>query len=163
MRDELSTAERRPRHAGLWVRFAASVLDIVIMGVPVYLAVSLFYGFRLEPEGSIISTGDVVQLVLLGVMTVLLWVNWDGRTPGKKLTRIRIVSYPSYWSFGYGTATVRTAIGVLSALPLFLGYVVIAIMIAGRKDKRGYHDIVSKTCVVHDAPAGVTSSSEPRS
>ena len=84
MQDELSSSERRPRHAGLWVRFPASVLDIIIMGVPVYLAVSLFYGFRLETE-RIISAEDLVQLGLLGVITVLLWVNWDGRTPGTAL------------------------------------------------------------------------------
>lgn len=104
------------------------------------------------PEGGIFSTGDLVQFVLLGGATVLLWVNWDGRTPGKKLTEIRIVSYPDYGSFGYRTATVRTLIGVASLLPIPVGYVVIAIMIAGREDKRGYHDIVSNTYVVHDSP-----------
>jgi uncharacterized RDD family membrane protein YckC len=38
-------------------------------------------------------------------------------------------------------------------LPFLVGYLIIAIMIAGREDKRGYHDIVSKTCVVHDSPS----------
>ena len=133
------------------------------MGVPVYLAVSLIYGFRLDAEGGIFSASDLVQFALLSVATVLLWVNWDGRTPGKKLTKIRIVSYPGYGSFGYGTATVRTAMGLVSVLPLFLGYVVIAIMVAGREDKRGYHDIVARTCVVHDARTGENQWSAPQS
>jgi len=150
---DLPPKAQQPRHAGFLVRLAASVLDIIIMGVPVYLAVSLIYGFRLDPEGGIFSTGDLVQFVLLGGMTVFLWVNWDGRTPGKKLTKIRIVSYPGYGSFGYRTATIRTLIGVASLLPFLVGYFIIAIMIAGREDKRGYHDIFSNTCVVHDSPS----------
>jgi uncharacterized RDD family membrane protein YckC len=41
-------------------------------------------------------------------------------------------------------------------------------MIAGREDKRGYHDIVAKTCVVHEAQArgdrvDETASSAPQS
>ena len=88
--------------------------------------------------------------------------------PGEKLTRIRIVSNPGYEAFGYGTAIVRSLIGVLSALPFFLGYVVIAIMVAAREDKRGYHDIVARTCVVHGTqaagdPEDDTASSAPQS
>jgi uncharacterized RDD family membrane protein YckC len=43
-------------------------------------------------------------------------------------------------------------VAVASALPLFAGYAVIALMIGLRADKRGYHDLVAGTCVVHDGP-----------
>ena len=123
------------------------------MGAPVYLVVSIFFDFDwllvgLRGESS--GWADLLNTALLTAVTVLLWVNWDGRTPGKKLTHIRIVSYPRYQPFGYGTAVVRTIMGILSALPLLLGYAAISIMIATRPDKRGYHDIVAKTCVIHD-------------
>jgi uncharacterized RDD family membrane protein YckC len=57
-----------------------------------------------------VSVVDLVNLALLAILTVVLWVNWDGRTPGKKLLRVRIVSYPGYEPLSYGTATVRAAL-----------------------------------------------------
>ena len=77
-------------------------------------------------------------------------MNWDGRTPGKKITRTRIVTYPEYGPLAYKTSLVRMVIAVASSLPLLLGYVVISLMIGLRADKRGYHDLVAGTCVVHD-------------
>ena len=93
---------------------------------------------------------DLAQLVLLAVITILLWVNWDGRTPGKKMMRIRIVSYPDYQPFSYRTASIRTLASLLGLFTLGLGYMAQAVMIAAREDKRGYHDLVAKTCVIHD-------------
>ena len=145
-----------PRHAGFWIRFAATLLDLIIMGVPVVLLVSVIFGLDLESKDRAFSVTDILsptnllQAALLAIITVLLWVNWDGRTPGKKLTSIRIVSYPDYGGLSYWTATVRSLIGVASALPLLVGYIPIAIMIGTRGDKRGYHDLIAGTCVVHD-------------
>ena len=97
-----------------------------------------------------LSVADLAQLVLLAVITVLLWVNGDGRTPGKKMLRIRIVSYPAYQSFSYRTASIRTLASLLGLFTLGLGYMAQAVMIAARDDKRGYHDLAAKTCVIHD-------------
>ena len=76
-------------------------------------------------------------------------MNWDGRTPGKKLMKVRIVSYPDYQPFSYGRAAVRTLISLIASVTV-VGYVVIALMVANRDDKRGFHDIVARTCVIHD-------------
>ena len=97
-----------------------------------------------------LSVADLAQLVLLAVITVLLWVNWDGRTPGKKMLRIRIVSYPDYQPFSYRTASIRTLASLLGLFTLGLAYMAQAVMIAARDDKRGYHDLIARTCVVHD-------------
>ena len=166
--EDRSTPEgEQPRHAGLLIRFAAGLLDVLIMGIPVLLVASIvlgsdageIVGFDWEYTGAngqtqttriALSAGDLVQVAVLTVATVWLWVNWDGRTPGKKITRTRIVTYPEYGPLTYKTSLVRMVISVASSLPLLLGYVVISLMIGLRADKRGYHDLVAGTCVVHD-------------
>jgi len=144
-----SEAVARSRHAGLIVRAAAAFLDLVAMGIPAYIFVSVFFDFGWMLEADMFSGASNMNVVLLAVVTIILLANWDGRTPGKKLMRIRIVTFPDYQPFSYGTATVRTLVGAVSALTL-VGYIVIAFMVALRQDKRGYHDMIARTCVVHD-------------
>ena len=139
------------RHAGVRVRLAAALLDVIIMGIPVYLLRSLIFGFEIESERISYSPKDLLHAILLVVITVWLWVNWDGRTPGKKLVGIRIVSYPKYQPFSYRTALVRSLLGLVSGLTFGIGYVVMALMIASREDRWGFHDIIANTCVIHDA------------
>ena len=165
--DQQSSESGRPRHAGFWIRLFAGILDILIMGIPLLLALFVIFGsdpnelagFDLDYTDAsgeaattriALSVADVSMMIVIGVITILLWVNWDGRTPGKKLTHIRIVSYPDYKPFSYGRATLRTVLSVASALSLFIGYVVISLMVGQRKDKRGFHDLVAKTCVIHE-------------
>lgn len=145
-----------PRHAGVWIRVGANLLDLVIMGVPVLLLVSLVVDVESTTSGSssslndLYNTSTLIQAALLGVITILLWVNWDGRTSGKKLTKIKIVSYPGYAAFSYGTATLRTLLSLTGALAFGLLYLVMAVMISVRSDKRGFHDIATGICVIHD-------------
>ena len=167
--DQQSSESARPRHAGFWVRFAAVILDLVVLGIPlrVILLIPLifgseageFIGFDIDysdAQGESVTTrislsvADLAQLALIAVITVLLWVNWDGRTPGKKMLSIRIVSYPDYQSFSYRTASIRSLASLLGVFTLGLGYVAQAVMIAVRDDKRGYHDLIGKTCVIHE-------------
>lgn len=109
-----------PRHAGFKVRLLAAVLDIVAMAAPVFLLLCLVLGFQdcinavseafnPEREAEFGSSSMVQELsaAILAVITVVLWVNWDGRTPGKKLTKTKIVSYPDYGSLTYATSTGR--------------------------------------------------------
>jgi len=151
---EREHADAGPRHAGFQIRLVASLVDIVALAAPAYLVVSILFDFDWVlggGEGELVSTASLVNATILTIVTVVLWVNWDGRTPGKKLTRIRIVSYPSYGPFGYGKALVRSLVGAFSAFTV-VGYVIIAVMVSTRPDKRGYHDLVASTCVVHDEP-----------
>ena len=166
---QTSAQGSRPRHAGFWRRFAAVILDLLVLGVPLRLLLLIWVvlgsdagevtGFDLsvtDAQGETVTTrismsvADLAQLALLLVITVLLWVNWDGRTPGKKMLGIRIVSYPDYQPFSYRTATVRTLASLLGLVTLGLGYLAQAVMIGVRQDKRGYHDLIAGTCVIHD-------------
>ena len=52
---------------------------------------------------------------------------------------------PSFGGFGLSLTGVATVL---------LGYLAQAVMIGTRADKRGYHDLIAKTCVIHDQPEG---------
>ena len=41
-----------PRHAGVWGRVLANVIDIVILGVPVLVMVSLVLGAESKPKST---------------------------------------------------------------------------------------------------------------
>ncbi len=153
--NDVTSPDPSPRHAGVWVRVAANLIDAIVFGVPLLLLGTALLGSEpaSDEAASIADLYDAqffVNLVIFGVITILLWVNWDGRTPGKKLLSIRITTYPSYNTLSYTTATVRTLLSLTGALSLLAGYVVMAAMVGLRSDKRGYHDLVAKTCVVHD-------------
>jgi uncharacterized RDD family membrane protein YckC len=153
--------DERPRHAGFLIRFVASL----VMGIPIAVPACLIFGLdncldavfgafdpdREETGGAASNIAQVLATLILAVATVWLWVNSDGRTPGKKATRTMIVTWPEYGPLSYKTSVVRMLVAVVSALPLFAGYVVIALMIGLRADKRGYHDLITGTCVVYDA------------
>ena len=156
-------SETGVRHAGVGVRILANLLDIVILGLPVGLAVALALNVMFSGEDATAETGlftfwtsidTWANFVLLGAITILLWVNWDGRTPGKKLMNIRVVSYPAYGKVGYASAMVRMLVGIGCALMLFVPYIASVLMIAIREDRRGFHDIVAGTAVVHEKREG---------
>ena len=86
--NERAGLDASPRHAGVWVRVAANVIDLFVFGVPLFLLGTALLGA--EPAKDDASIADLydaqflLNLVIVGAITILLWVNWDGRTPGKK-------------------------------------------------------------------------------
>lgn len=139
--------EDKIEYAGFWIRLMATALDVFIVGLPVMLFVSILFGLDWLLGNSINWRADLLNFILIAAVTIILWANWRGMTPGKKLMGIRIVSFPDYQALSYGKSAVRCLIGyTISTLILFLGY----LMIAFRKDKRGLHDLIAKTCVIYD-------------
>ena len=133
-------------YAGFWIRLMAQILDVFVLGIPIALIVSIFFGFDWLFVDS--SWGaDILNLILSTVVVVVLWTKLGGATPGKKLMGIRIISSPDHQTLSYKKSVVRYLIGyTVSTLILFLGF----LMIAFREDKRGLHDLIAKTYVIYD-------------
>lgn len=90
-----------------------------------------------------------VQVFLIGVIIVSVQWIW-GTTPGKKLMGIRIVhaktlSDPAHWRY-----VVRFLGYIPACLPLMLG----VIWVSFNKQRRGWHDYLAGTAVIHNKPAG---------
>jgi uncharacterized RDD family membrane protein YckC len=136
------------RYAGFWVRFFASLLDLVIIGLPVtILLVVIFFIFLDFDESFVYSIKyKFIKIILFFIITVLFWVYWNGKTVGKKLMNIKIVDYDTNSDIDFFQAMVRYFGYFVSTIIFFLGY----IMIAFRTDKRALHDLISGTCVIYD-------------
>ena len=132
-------------YAGFWVRVMASFLDFFLVSMPVMLVMGLLLGLDwiMQDEQTF---NDLVYQAIVLMITVYLWVNWSGYTPGKKIMGIRVVSVENYTEVGYSKAIIRYVGYFLSAILLCLGF----IMVAFREDKRGLHDLIAGTYVIYD-------------
>lgn len=151
-----------PNLANLQVRLLAGLVDALLLAVPTFVMICFFLGFdqcidgfidTLDPtdesEGRTYPLAQWLTGLVVATATTVFWVHWGGKTPGKKVLRIRVVSHPEYGPLSYPRAALRSGLVSVSALTV-IGLVVIGLMIAFRKDTRGYHDLVGRTIVVRD-------------
>jgi len=121
--------------AGFGLRFLASLIDGVIMGVVGSLLGRLAY-----------NSGAPLLNTLVGALySILLWVNWNGQTVGKKALGIKVVKEDGS-SLDYQTAVIRYLCYFVSAIPLGLGY----FWVIWDEKKQGWHDKIAKTLVVKE-------------
>lgn len=124
----------------------ASVIDMLIMLIVVVPLLLAIYGRAYLQQMGLAGFWDfVIQVVLPAVATVLFW-RYRGATPGKMAVSARIVDATT----GGPPSTARL-IGryfgyIVSTLPLFLGFIWIAI----DRRKQGFHDKLANTVVVYD-------------
>lgn len=139
-------------YAGFFVRLSAYLIDWLIVGaallvirIPVWIAsLSGAADFLLQDFIFQYSAYDIVLYLLKTAYFVLL-TYYTGSTLGKKLLQIRVISTedrkPTFFEIVF-----RESVGkFLSALVLYVGY----IMIGADRAKRGLHDILSDTYVVY--------------
>ncbi|MBU1202082.1 MAG: RDD family protein [Nanoarchaeota archaeon] len=125
-----------PEYKGFWIRFVASMLDGIIIGLPAFLL----------QMGLIFVVGMPSLIYLVSLASVILVIYLDGikgGTPGKLILGIRIVNEKGEY-IGIPMAILRYIGKILSAIILGIGY----LMIAWDGKKRGLHDKIAKTYVV---------------
>jgi uncharacterized RDD family membrane protein YckC len=129
------------RPAGFWRRVFALLIDLGL----VWLL------FRVEDlVAALLARWDLLArafdhtfaLVVPVAYFVVAHGTW-GRTVGKALAGVRVVG-ASGEGLGYPRALGRQFAWVLSALPLLVGF----LMVAARADKRALHDLIAGTRVV---------------
>ncbi|AFV96362.1 MULTISPECIES: RDD family protein [unclassified Sulfuricurvum] len=143
--------------APFWPRAAGFVTDIFMIGLPISLLTMAIFGYdqmhtasgldvlvhdpkaQSNPPNPIAS---ITQISLFLITYVWLW-HVSGQTPGKKLSRIRVVDAQTLQNASIGKLTLR-----------FIGYFISLITLIGffiglfRKDKRALHDLLSGTAVI---------------
>ncbi|WP_391206473.1 RDD family protein [Psychrobacillus sp. L4] len=129
--------------AGFWIRFAANLLDSLIIGIPLAIISYLLVGDW--EETPITSFGNVIYTLIVPVL-------WYGFTVGKKMLGIRIVKVDGS-KLGYGAMILRVVVGGLVYIFTFgVGLIVSAFMIGLREDKRAIHDFIAGTYVTYNPP-----------
>lgn len=124
-------------YAGFWIRFAAALLDsVIILALSMILAV-VFSAVKLG------AIGSIAQL-LLGIGYYVWFQSRTGQTLGKKVMKIKVVN-ASGATPSLGIFALREILGKLvSSLILGIGY----LMVAWDSKKQGLHDKIASTYVV---------------
>ncbi len=131
------------QYGGFWIRFFASLLDGIIVGIP--MAIILIFVFGINNDGS----QDLIVNILYGIYNLILPLVWDGYVIGKRIMSIQIQRMDGE-KLTFTTVFVREIVGKIILVAATLGLVAIisAFMIAFRKDKRAIHDLMAGTCIV---------------
>lgn len=128
--------------AGFWIRFGASLLDGLIVGIP--LAV---LSFMLDGG----TDREFLTDILSFLYALLLPVFWNGYTIGKKICGIHIRRIDDFLPPTLWTMIKRNVIcGLIYAITLGIAVIVSAFMVGLREDKRSLHDLIAGTEVVYD-------------
>ena len=129
--------------AGFWIRLVAWLIDFVILlVVGGIVAVLIGLGFDDNFPEDLLSQTDF-PTILLGILYVTVGVAVWSTTAGKRMLGLYVLR-PDGSKVGVGRAFARYFAHTLSAMVLFIGYILIGI----RQDKRGLHDLICDTVVV---------------
>ena len=118
---------KNKKHANFTIRLMASLIDTIIIAIPIIIFIS---------EG--------LRDIILAIITIALWILWNGQSIGKKILNIKIVD-TNYNDINAMTAIIRYIGYIISIIPLFMGYAIVPF----REDKRALHDLIAKTYVIH--------------
>jgi uncharacterized RDD family membrane protein YckC len=148
MADKLPPSE--PKYAGFWLRFGASVIDIIVLLAiiaPIEIAVFGLEYPSLAMAGETLAVDIWIQLVLPLLAMIVLW-RYRSATPGLMLVSAKIVDATTLAPASVGKLTVR-AVALLVMWLLFVPLIGV-LWIAFDKRKQGWHDKIAGTVVVLD-------------
>ena len=156
------------RYAGFWVRFVASFFDTLFLALPVaiviyFLSDGNWFDFSQYQQNINYAMSGNAQKALANqpqtsmkwelifevsvlFVTMLFWKRWRGATPGKKFVNIKIVDAKTFQDIDNKQAITRSFGYIISTLTLLIGFIIVAF----RKDKRGFHDLLAGTVVIYD-------------
>ena len=145
-------------YAGFWVRVGAYLIDMVILWIAQFaiyavFGVSMYGATSLDPEASdAFATGAGIVAYLLTIIVAILYFavmesSSKQATFGKMALGL-VVTDQNGGQITFLRAVGRYFAKILSALVLFIGY----IMVAFTERKQGLHDILASTLVVKGQP-----------
>ena len=134
-------------YAGFWIRLGAVLIDLMVMGVVLYIPSTVIYGSEYwVGDQFFYGFWDLMfSYVLPLVGTIWFWLRFSG-TPGKMALKLKIVDAGTGNKLTFGQAIGRYFAYILAAIPFFLGY----IWVGFDKRKQGWHDKLAGTVVIRN-------------
>jgi uncharacterized RDD family membrane protein YckC len=132
-------------YASFWQRAVAFLIDwllVIVIAMPVIVVTFGAGYFSLDPVRRL---GDLVIALVVGIVIVSFW-RYCGATPGKLAVGVKIVDAQTGNPPSTGRLVVRLLCYLLSALPLYLGFLWVAI----DRRKQGWHDKIAGTVVIQE-------------
>ena len=158
-----ATGTRPAHYAGFVIRLVAFAIDAAVLGAfTVPLTVAALYGV----EAGLVASGSSIELPeteealgrLVGIASLAMAVIYftalhrgTGQTIGKAIVGIAVRRARDLAGIGIVRSLVRVVGYALSSSVFFLGF--LSVVFGPRK--RGWHDYLAGTCVVHMAPEEV--------
>lgn len=136
-------------YAGFWIRFAAKLLDGLILGIPfmiVFVAIGAFsINQSAPPQFSLLPFLIQVGFIFVRMSYDVFFNGKYGATPGKMICKLKIVTSEGQ-KISYGRAVGRFFGEMLSGIACYIGYI-----IAGfdNPQKRALHDHICNTRVIY--------------
>jgi uncharacterized RDD family membrane protein YckC len=146
----VEAAPTGPVFGGFWIRFAAYIIDGLILGlISIVIDVVLFN--LISSASTLQSVGSVIGLVIGFLYFAWSWVR-TGSTPGMSLLGLQVVRDADGGPITWGKAFIRYVGIIISTLVLFIGL----IWVAFDKRKRGWHDLMAGTVVIRKPEVPIT-------
>ena len=134
-------------YAGFWIRFAATVIDTVLVILVTFPLLWWIYGPRYfdgSMGGLIAGPADfLISWVLPSLAVILFWRHRQA-TPGKILLGLRVVDANTGGPLSLGQGVGRYFAYFVSTLPFGLGF----LWVAFDPRKQGWHDKLAHTVVI---------------
>ena len=141
--------------AGIGSRFIALLVDYLIWVPSAYLLERLFEHFIYPVISSYSKASGQWAFAIYSLLTFLIFWGyftlfeafWNGRTPGKRIARIRVIQR-SGRAIGFFESMARNLVRVVDQFPFFYAVGVIAMFVTKQHQRLG--DLAAGTLVVHD-------------
>ena len=156
------------KYAGFWIRFIASFADTIFLALPIAVVIYLvsdgswfdFTQYQQNLQAAMAGNAsaalnnapqmslkwELLFEVSVLLITMIFWRRWKGATPGKRFVHIKIVDAATFEDIDNKQALTRSVGYIASTFTLLIGF----IMVAFHKEKRGLHDLLANTVVIHD-------------
>ena len=119
--------------AGFWVRLVAAFIDGLLVGIIALILTEILHG-----------GGDALALLV----SIAYYVSFEGGPrgagPGKRAMNIRVCDTHTGGPIGYPRAFIRYIAAILSAIPIFLGY----LWMLWDPQRQCWHDKLAQDLVV---------------
>lgn len=144
-----------PKYAGFWIRFAASFIDGIIIGIPIFVISSILGIFSVFSSTDVNTNVYKESLLILDLflyvgtlmISVLYYAGMHASklqgTLGKVIVGIKVTDLNGR-RISFGRALGRFFATILSSI-LYIGY----IMAAFTQRKQSLHDMIAGTVVIY--------------
>jgi uncharacterized RDD family membrane protein YckC len=129
-------------YISIWRRLASILYDFLLV-VAILIIMSIpFFSFDLQENNLLKVTIQIYYYLITQYFFVWFWVHNQG-TLGMKTWKIKIICNNNN-RLSYKQAIIRFNVAIISLLFFGLGFIISLF----RKDKKCFHDIISKTALV---------------
>jgi uncharacterized RDD family membrane protein YckC len=139
--------EHDMHYAGFWIRFAATIIDTVLVMLVTFPVLWAIYGPRYfdgSMSGVFAGPADIMISWVMPSLAVILFWRHRQATPGKMMLSLQVVDADSGAPLTLAQGIGRYFAYFASTIPMGLGF----LWVAFDKRKQGWHDKLAHTVVI---------------